>query len=150
MNTLLGLLMTFSTYEANGHFGPEVGRDRAARDLRDGLRRDQRVRDRALNAAAQFQDPKPRRKPLMETARQGREDLDAAHARNFLDCVKSRKRPNADVEDGHRSTTFALLANIALATKARLDWDPQAERFTNNDAANALLDYEYRKPWTHG
>jgi len=72
-----------------------------------------------------------------------------AHARDFLDCVKSRRRPNADVEEGHRSTTFALLANIALATKARLDWDADAERFTNNDRANELLDYEYRPPWTH-
>ncbi len=99
----------------------------------------------------QFQDPTPRRKPLIETSvnREG-ERLDAAHARNFLDCVKSRQRPNADIEEGHRSTTFALLANIALATKSRLDWDAQAERFTNNEQANALLDYEYRKPWTHG
>ena len=50
---------------------------------------------------------------------------------------------------GHRSTTFALLANIALATRARLDWDAAAERFSNNDRANELLDYEYRPPWTH-
>ena len=48
-----------------------------------------------------------------------------------------------------RSTSRAILANIALATKSRLDWDAQAERFTNNDAANELLDYEYRKPWSH-
>jgi hypothetical protein len=40
------------------------------------------------------------------------------------------------------------LANIALATRQRLDWDPQAERFTNSDAANQLLHYEYRKPWS--
>ena len=49
-----------------------------------------------------------------------------------------------------REIEKALLANIALATRARLDWDPQAERFTNNEQANMLLDYEYRKPWTHG
>ena len=59
------------------------------------------------------------------------------------------QQPNCDVEEGHRSTSYALLANIALATKARLDWDAQAERFTNNDAANELLDYEYRQPWSH-
>jgi hypothetical protein len=96
-----------------------------------------------------FQDPAPRRKPLVETEKVGSEDLDRAHARNFLDCVKSRSRPNCDVEDGHRSTTFALLANIALATKSRLDWDAEAERFANNDRANELLDYEYRAPWSH-
>jgi len=43
----------------------------------------------------------------------------------------------------------AHLAKIALATKARLDWDAQSERFTNNESANELLDYEYRLPWTH-
>jgi hypothetical protein len=53
------------------------------------------------------------------------------------------------VEEGHRSTSYALLANIALATKARLDWDGHSERFTNNDAANELLDYDYRQPWSH-
>jgi len=37
----------------------------------------------------------------------------------------------------------------ALATRARLDWDAGAERFTNNEQANELLDYEYRDPWTH-
>src|SRR5437764_125884 len=48
-----------------------------------------------------FQDPTPRRKPQVETAKVSNEDLDRAHARNFLDCVKSRIRPNADIEDGH-------------------------------------------------
>ena len=56
--------------------------------------------------------------------------------------------PAADIEEGHRSTTFAHLANIALATRKRLEWDPQAERFTHCDEANQLLHYEYRKPWS--
>jgi hypothetical protein len=51
------------------------------------------------------------------------------------------------VETGHRSTTFAHLANLALATRARLDWDAKNERVTNHPAANELLDYEYREPW---
>ena len=67
--------------------------------------------------------------------------------RNFLDCIKSREVPLCSLEDGHRSTSFAHLANIALATQTRLQWDPEKERFTNNDAANKLLHYEYRKPW---
>ena len=74
--------------------------------------------------------------------------LDADHARNFLDCVKSRKTPTCDVEYGHRCTSAALIANIAHRSKAYLEWDAKAERFTNNDAANKLLTYEYRKPYT--
>ena len=73
-------------------------------------------------------------------------DLTAQHARDFLDCMRSRERPNADVEIGHRSTTFSLLANVALATRSRLEWDPKTER-TDNPEANKLLSYEYRKPW---
>ncbi len=67
--------------------------------------------------------------------------------RNFLDCIKSRNEPFCPLEEGHRSTSFAHLANIALATKTRLEWDAQKERFTNSDKANDFLHYEYRKPW---
>ena len=94
----------------------------------------------------QFQERKPRLKP--EEARHKEGDLTANHARDFLDCIKSRKRPRADIEIGHRSTTFSLLANISLATKMRLEWDPDQERITNCPDANQLLHYEYRKPWT--
>jgi len=67
--------------------------------------------------------------------------------RNFLDCIKSRGIPLCTLEDGHRSTSFAHLANIALATGKRLQWDPDKELFTNSDEANKMLHYEYRKPW---
>jgi hypothetical protein len=67
--------------------------------------------------------------------------------RNFLDCIKSRQKPFCSLEDGHRSTSFAHLANIALVVKQRLEWDSVNERFTNSEKANQLLSYEYRKPW---
>jgi predicted dehydrogenase len=74
-------------------------------------------------------------------------DLTHQHIRNFLDCVRSRQRCNCDLETGHRSTTFAHLANLALKTRSRLEWDAQRERVTNVEAANQLLEYEYRAPW---
>ncbi len=78
----------------------------------------------------------------------GRDGGDTAlHARNFLDCVKSRAKCNCDIETGHRSTTTTLLGNIALRTRAFLEWDARAERFTNNDAANKLLACDYRAPY---
>ena len=88
--------------------------------------------------------------PLEEKATGGNSNLTAAHARNFLDCVKSRAKPHADVEIGHRSTTMSLLANISLATGKRLEWDAQQERITSPKEANDLLHYEYRKPWKLG
>lgn len=74
-------------------------------------------------------------------------DSTATLVRNFLDCVRSRQTPLCPLEEGHRSTSFAHLANIAIKVKSRLEWDPEKERFTNNEAANQLLHYEYRKPW---
>jgi hypothetical protein len=74
----------------------------------------------------------------------------AFHARNFLDCVKSRAKCNCDILDGHRSTAATLIANIALKTKSYLEWDGKAEKFTNNPAANKLLSYQYRAPYKLG
>lgn len=74
-------------------------------------------------------------------------DSTGALVRNFLDCIKSRETPLCSIEEGHRSTSFAHLANIALEVKERLQWDPENERFTNSEKANSLLHYEYRKPW---
>jgi hypothetical protein len=67
--------------------------------------------------------------------------------RNFLDCIKSRQTPWATLEIGHRSTSLAHLATIAMQTKQRLQWDSVQERFTNSNEANKLLSYEYRKPF---
>ena len=70
--------------------------------------------------------------------------------RNFLDCIKSRKTPWCTLEEGHRSTTFAHLANISLAMGQTIEWDAQEERITNLRKANELLHYEYREPWKLG
>ncbi|KPK85873.1 MAG: oxidoreductase [Bacteroides sp. SM23_62_1] len=67
--------------------------------------------------------------------------------RNFLDCVKSREKPLCSLEDGHRSTSFAHLANISLEMGMRIEWDAVNEKITNSEKANELLHYEYRKPW---
>jgi predicted dehydrogenase len=98
----------------------------------------------------QFQDPKPRMEPVEVTSGTGEDQLTVLHARNFLDCVRSRQTPNADVEVGHRSTTMSLLANISLAVRARIEWDPKNETIISPKEANQLLHYEYRKPWKLG
>jgi len=91
-------------------------------------------------------------KPAMEPRSvQGPSSFDTTgHARNFLDCVKSRGKCNADVLTGHLSTVPSLIGNIAHKTRLHLDWDAQAERFTNNAQANEFLHYEYRAPYKLG
>lgn len=74
-------------------------------------------------------------------------DLTIQHIRNFLDCVRSRRVCACDMETGHRSTTFAHLANLALDFRCRLEWDAGAERIKNHREANARLQYVYREPW---
>ncbi|MBN2375580.1 MAG: Gfo/Idh/MocA family oxidoreductase [Sedimentisphaerales bacterium] len=69
------------------------------------------------------------------------------HYRNFLDCVKTRCRPITPVEIGHRSATVCHLGNIAMRLKRKLHWNPEAERFTNDDQANRLLSRSPRAPW---
>jgi hypothetical protein len=61
--------------------------------------------------------------------------------------VKSRQRCNCDIEVGHRDTSAALIGNIAHKMKAYLEWDAQAERFTNQQGANKHLSYQYRDPY---
>jgi predicted dehydrogenase len=86
-------------------------------------------------------------KKLIE-ARSGSGQVDTAdHARNFLDCVKSRAACNCDIETGHRSTSATLLGNVAHDARAYLEWDRVAERFTNHDEANQRLAYRYRPPY---
>lgn len=94
--------------------------------------------------AGQFQEKGKRGEKYKFELNEPNEVATASHARNFLDCVKSRKETHCPIIEGHRSTAFAHMANISLATKSRLTWDPKTEKF-DNPAANELLHYEYRK-----
>jgi len=72
----------------------------------------------------------------------------AYHIENWVECVKSRKPCNADIEIGQRATTLCYLVNIvreAGQVGQPLKWDPAAERFTNSAEANKLLDRPRRK-----
>ena len=74
-------------------------------------------------------------------------DFNDNHIKNWLDCIKSRAKPVADVEAGHRSATVCHLGNIARWTGRRLHWDPVKESFVGYKDANQFLDRERRKPW---
>ena len=67
--------------------------------------------------------------------------------RDFLDCVKSRKETYAPFEVGHRTITISHIGNIAMQLGRKLKWNPDTERFINDDAANAKLSRVMRAPW---
>lgn len=83
-------------------------------------------------------DPKELRADAPPVTPQGPKES-VPHIENFFDCIRTRKAPNADVETGHRATTLCHLVNICRAVQRRLKWDPQAERFADDDEANRLL-----------
>ncbi|NIA14210.1 MAG: Gfo/Idh/MocA family oxidoreductase [Nitrospiraceae bacterium] len=67
--------------------------------------------------------------------------------RDFLDCVKSRSETYAPAEVGHRSITLSHIGNISMILGRGLRWDPDAERFINDETANRMLSRTMRSPW---
>lgn len=69
------------------------------------------------------------------------------HARNFVDSIRSRKAPNAEIETGHLSSLHCHLGNIVVRTGRNLKFDAGAEAIVNDPEANRLVGREYRKHW---
>jgi predicted dehydrogenase len=83
---------------------------------------------------------------------EGRDVEGHVHQRNFIDCIKSSagstvRRPNADIEIGHKSTRLCHLGNIAFRTGRAIRFDPQTETCVDDAEANRLLTRSYRKPF---
>jgi len=69
------------------------------------------------------------------------------HIDNFVDCIRTRKQPNADIEELHLSTLLSHYGNIAYRTGRRQRIDAATEGFVDDAEANALVKREYRSPW---
>jgi hypothetical protein len=71
------------------------------------------------------------------------------HQQNFLECIKSRAKPVADVEEGFVSTSMCVLANISQQLGRSLTWDAEKLQVVGDEEANKLLKRPYRAPWKH-
>jgi hypothetical protein len=69
------------------------------------------------------------------------------HHRNWLDCIRTRQRPVADVEVGARSVAITILGNLAYRHRRALRWDPVSWQFPDDAEANTWLDRERREGW---
>lgn len=69
------------------------------------------------------------------------------HHQNFLDSIRTRSRPTADIEIGHISTTLCHLGNIAYRVGRTVQFDPQTQQFIKDPVADVLLARDYRNPW---
>lgn len=91
--------------------------------------------------------PPRKRAPSVKRMWENVEEPTKAHTTNFVESVRSRKTPSADIEIGHRSTSVALLGNIAMRTGKKLHWDATKEDFKDAPDASAMLTRQQRKPW---
>jgi predicted dehydrogenase len=89
-------------------------------------------------------DPPELRKNSPDVLPEGKGE-DVPHLKNFVNCVQSRKQPNADVETAHRATTLCHLVSICRLLDRKLKWDAAAEKFIADDEANKLLSRPRRK-----
>lgn len=71
------------------------------------------------------------------------------HFQDFLEAIRTGRRPVADIEEGHISTASCILANLSWRLQRSLTWDAQAQRVVGDEEANRLLRRPYRAPWVH-
>jgi predicted dehydrogenase len=71
------------------------------------------------------------------------------HMQNFLEAIRTRGRPVADIEQGHISTASCILANLSQRLNRTLTWDASQQRVVGDEEANRLLRRPYRRPWIH-
>ena len=69
------------------------------------------------------------------------------HQQNFLDSIRARSRPTADIEIGHLSSALCHLGNIAYRVGRTVQFDPPSQQFVRDPVADVLLDCDYRSPW---
>lgn len=89
----------------------------------------------------------PEKDAKIERKSMNTRDATGLHALNFIDNLRARRQPAADVQTGHRSTIIPHLGNIALDTGRKLRWDPRREDFISDREASKLLGRQARKPW---
>ena len=72
--------------------------------------------------------------------------IDNQHG-NWLECIKTRKEPISPVEKGHRACSVCLITHISMKLGRKLQWNPDAELFVNDDEANKMLSRSQRFPY---
>ncbi len=85
--------------------------------------------------------------PRMEKIKVNEDEPTPLHTKNFVDSVRSRKEPFANIEVGVRATAVACMGNVAYWTGRKLKWDGEAFNFGNDKEANTHAFRPYRKPW---
>ena len=122
----------------NGNWGPGMGAIFVGEKGKIEINRN-KIASNPKELVASPDNPGPNKKPETQY-----------HVEDWVRCIKTRRRCTADIEYGQRSSTLCYLVNIARDVGhvgEKLQWDPQAERFTNCDEANTMLSRKRRKAY---
>jgi len=99
-----------------------------------------------VNRAGYWMFPNGRNSPQVAETNQAMADMNVPHWKNWLDCIKTREKPIADIETCVRTTATCVLANLSMRHGVTLDWDDRA--FTvKQDEVKPFLNASYRAPW---
>jgi len=85
---------------------------------------------------------------VIHSEQHGNTSIDLPHARNFLDCIRSRQKPRVEIEEGHWATSLAHLGNIVARTGRPIRYDGKSETVIDDAEANKLVRREYRPHWS--
>lgn len=137
-------IMTYSHRNCNGRVEHGVGYGTAFHGTEGTL---------VVNRGGWEVFPETRRKdgkdvPRMEGVKGGSSDQHWPHVQDFIECVRSRKRPCSDIEIIHHSTTVCNLGNIAYLTGRRIYWDAEKQQIIGDEQANRLIGRVMRPPYT--
>lgn len=126
---------------------PEIaGRRPQPRTAQAGGQQGQRQTQQAQGQQQRQQQQQARPAPTQEGLRF---EISSPHMKNFLDCVKSRKKPIASIEVGCSTAITCCLGNIATELGRPVKWDPATLTFVNDPEAenHRLMHYQYRRPY---
>ncbi len=85
---------------------------------------------------------------VIHSEEHGKSSIDIPHVRDFLDCIRSRKKPRVDIEEGHWATSLAHLGNIVARTGRAIRFDAKTERVIGDPDADKLVRRDYRQHWS--
>jgi predicted dehydrogenase len=85
----------------------------------------------------------PNNEPILDQRKPEKEPF--THFENFVEAIRTGSRPNADIEEAHRSMALVHLANISLRTGRSITFDPDAEQIVGDAEASEFLTRVYRQ-----
>jgi hypothetical protein len=109
-----------------------------------------RPQPRAQRPAGQAAQQRPPQQQRPAPTREGLQfEISSPHMQDFIDAVRSRKKPIASIEVGCSTAITCCLGNIANELKRPVKWDPATYSFIDDKEAcsHRLMNYEYRRPY---